>query len=143
MTRHSITTWMVPWLHARARYLMLTGGTIILGLVVHLRGDSLPPSLRDIVGDALWTAMVVWLLAAAVPTLRLPFRSGVAIAISYGVEFSQLYSSPALDALRSVTLGHLLLGSGFDSRDFVAYAVGVLAAVLVERGVVTLRAQID
>ena len=98
--------------------------------VVHLRGDSLPPSLRDIVGDALWTAMVVWLLAAAVPTLRLPFRSGVAIAISYGVEFSQLYSSPALDALCSVTLGHLLLGSGFDRRDFVAYAVACLLRCL-------------
>jgi hypothetical protein len=40
---------------------------------------------------------------------------------------------PVLDALRRTTAGHLALGSGFDRRDFAAYAGGVLAAVLLER----------
>jgi hypothetical protein len=30
-------------------------------------------------------------------------------------------------------LGHLVLGSGFDPRDFTSYAAGVLAAALLER----------
>jgi len=32
-------------------------------------------------------------------------------------------------------VGHLALGSGFDRRDFAAYAVGVLVAVLLERAI--------
>ena len=122
--------------HNRATYLALAAGTIAIGLAVHFRGDILSPSLRDIIGDALWAAMVVWLTAAAVPALSLPFRAFTALVISYAAEFSQLYHSPAVDALRGTTVGHLALGNGFDPRDLVAYAVGVLAAVLLERAAV-------
>src|SRR5687768_10626281 len=122
--------------HSRAPYLALAAGTIAIGLAVHFRGDILSPSLRDIIGDALWAAMAVWLIAAVVPALRLPLRALTALVVSYAVEFSQLYHSPAVDALRASTLGHLVLGSGFDPRDFVAYTVGVLAAVLLDRAAV-------
>jgi hypothetical protein len=37
-----------------------------------------------------------------------------------------------LDVVRDTTVGHLVLGSGFDPRDIAAYARGVAAAVLVE-----------
>jgi hypothetical protein len=47
------------------------------------------------------------------------------------VELSQLYHAAALDAVRATTAGHLVLGSGFDLRDLVAYGVGVgLVALL-------------
>jgi hypothetical protein len=125
----------------RVAYLALAAGTIAIGLAVHFRGDALRPALRDFTGDALWAAMVVWLLAAAVPRLRLPLLAFTALAISYVVEFGQLYRSPAIDALRATTVGHLVLGSGFDPRDLVAYAVGVLAAVLLDRAVIRGRRQ--
>ena len=49
------------------------------------------------------------------------------------VELSQLIRTPALNALRRTTLGHLVLGTDFDARDLVAYAGGVLVAVMIER----------
>lgn len=124
---------MPRWLLARMRYFALAVGTIALGLAVHWGGGALSPVVRDVLGDALWAAMVVWWIAAISPAIRLPWRAAVALVFCFAVEFSQLFRSPALDALRRTTAGHLALGSGFDPRDFVSYATGVLAAVLVER----------
>lgn len=91
------------------------------------------PSARDVVGDALWAAMIVWLVSAAAPAARLAMRSAAALAVCVAVELSQLYHAPALDALRNTTAGQLVLGSGFDPRDLLAYAGGVLAAAIVDR----------
>ena len=115
------------------RYLALAVGTMALGLAVHRRGGILSPAVRDVLGDALWASMVAWWIAAVAPTVRLPRRAAMAVAFCFAVEFSQLYHTPALDAIRRTTAGHVALGSGFDPRDFAAYAVGVLAAVLLER----------
>ena len=124
---------MPRWLLPRTRYVALAVGTIALGLTVHWRGDALSPVVRDVLGDALWAAMVVWWISAIAPASRLPWRAAVALALCFAVEFGQLWRFPALDALRRTTAGHLVLGSGFDPRDFGAYAAGVLTAVLLER----------
>jgi hypothetical protein len=125
--------WFPGWLSSRMPYFALASGTIALGLAVHLRGGALLPDVRDILGDALWAAMVVWGIAVFSPAIRLPWRAAVAFAVCSAVEISQLLHFPALDTLRRTTAGHLVLGSGFDPRDFVAYAAGVFAAVLLER----------
>jgi len=70
---------------------------------------------------------------AVAPTATLWRRATVALACCYAVEFSQLIHTPALDVFRRTTPGHLLLGSGFDPRDLLAYLAGVLAAIAVER----------
>ena len=119
-------------LRSRAFYIALAVGTIVVGLAVHLHGAALSPVARDVLGDALWAAMVYWWIGAAVPTVRLSRRAMVALAVCFAVELSQLYHAPGIDALRETTLGHLVLGSGFDPRDFASYAAGVLAAALVE-----------
>ena len=132
---------MPRWLRARIRYVALAVGTIVLGLAVHWRGGALSPVVRDVLGDALWAAMAVGGIAAVAPAIRLASRAAVALAICFAVEFSQLIHLPALDALRRTTAGHLALGSGFDPRDFAAYAAGVLAAVLLERATDRRRAE--
>jgi Protein of unknown function (DUF2809) len=119
----------------RVVYLALAAGTIAAGLTVHLGGAALPPVLRDVMGDALWAAMVAWLIAAAAPAMPLGWRAAAALGVSYAVEFSQLYHAPALDGVRRTAIGHLVLGSGFDPRDLVSYAAGVVAAVLFERAI--------
>ena len=124
---------MPRWLLPRTRYVALAAGTIALGLAVHWRGDALSPVVRDVLGDALWAAMVVWWISAIAPASRLPWRAAVALALCFAVEFGQLWRFPALNALRRTAAGHLVLGSGFDPRDFGAYAAGVLTAVLLER----------
>lgn len=123
------------WRRARTRYVALAVGTIALGLAVHGRGDALSPVVRDVLGDALWAAMATWWISAIAPAMRLAWRAAVALAFCFAVEASQLVHLPALDALRRTTVGHVVLGSGFDYRDLAAYTAGVLAAVLVERAI--------
>ncbi len=117
----------------RIRFVGFAVATAAVGLFVFRAGGALPPAMRDVLGDALWAAMVTWWIAAAAPTARRPWRAVLALALCFVIEFSQLHHAPALDAFRRTTIGHLLLGSGFDSRDLIAYAAGVFGAVLVER----------
>ena len=130
---------MPRWLGARARYVALAVGTIALGLAVHSGGGALSPTARDVLGDGLWAAMAAWWIAAVAPAVRLAWRAAVALAVCFAVEFSQLLHFPMLDALRRTTVGYLALGSGFDRRDFAAYAGGVLATVLLERAIGMIR----
>jgi uncharacterized protein DUF2809 len=126
---------MPRWLRARTRYVALAVATIVLALAVHGRGGALSPIMRDILGDALWAAMVAWWIAAVAPTIGWAWRAAIALALCFAVEFSQLVHWPMLDAVRRTTAGHLALGSGFDPRDFAAYAGGVLAAVLLDHSI--------
>ena len=116
----------------RASFLALAFAIIALGLGVHFRGAALRPAVRDAVGDALWAMMIASLAGALAPRARLSARVASAYAICAGVEVSQLYHSPGLDALRATTVGQLVLGSGFDPRDLVMYGVGVAFVALVE-----------
>lgn len=106
--------------------------TIGVGLLVHRGGLPLSATLRDVLGDALWAAMVFWWTGVMSPTARIRSRASGALLFCYAVELSQLYRTPALDALRRTTPGHLVLGSGFDPRDLAAYALGVGAAGVLE-----------
>ena len=70
----------------------------------------------------------------AAPQLPLRTRGLAALAVCVAVELSQRYHTPVLDALRRTLPGHLLLGSGYDPRDFLAYAAGVAFAVVLAHG---------
>jgi uncharacterized protein DUF2809 len=125
--------------HATARvrvvYFGLAVITIGVGLVVHFGWASLNATGRDMLGDALWASMIAWGLGALAPSARLATRGAVAYTICVVVEVSQLYHTPALDAVRETTLGHLVLGSGFDPRDLLSYGLGVAGAVALELAV--------
>ncbi len=116
----------------RATYVALALVTIVAGLLVHWHGGALGPVTRDVLGDALWAVMIAWWAGAAAPRSRLAVRSAVALAVCVMVEFSQLYHTPTLDAIRGARVGHLFLGSGFDPRDLAAYAIGVVAAAFLD-----------
>jgi hypothetical protein len=122
----------VPVARQRLVYLGLALSTITLGLVVHLRGAILGRTVRDILGDALWASMIVWWVSALFPWPRARMRYAAAYVICALVELSQAYRTPTLDALRASAIGQLVLGSGFDPRDFVAYAVGIALAAMLE-----------
>jgi hypothetical protein len=124
---------MRPLRNDSGRYLALAVATIALGLLVHSRGDALSAVVRDVLGDALWAAMMMWCISAIAPVARLWSRAAVALSVCFVVEFSQLLHFPALDAFRRTTAGQLALGSGFDPRDLAAYAAGVLVAAVIDR----------
>jgi len=124
---------------ARAVFVALAVGTIGLGLWVHRGGPALSPVVRDRLGDALWAVMMAWWAGAAAPGARIVARSATALGICVAVELSQLVHGPWIDGVRQTTFGQLVLGSGFDPRDLAAYAIGILAAALFERAVISRR----
>lgn len=119
-------------LRTRRPYLVAALLTIVVGLLVHRGVLPLPPLLRDKAGDALWAMMIVWWVGVVRPAAPVVWRAAVAMLVCVAVETSQLLHSPSLDALRATAPGRLVLGSGFDAYDFVAYALGVAVAMVVD-----------
>ena len=102
---------------------------MVVGLVVHCYGDWMPGRARDVTGDALWATMMACWISAIAPSLRPSTRYVVALLFCFAVETSQLWHTPVLEYARSTRLGPLVLCSGFDPRDFVAYTLGVLVFI--------------
>lgn len=117
----------------RVLYISLAMLTIVCGLLVHLHGSGISTGARDKLGDALWAAMILWLVSAAASHARLITRVATAYTICAAVELSQLYHAHWIDVIRATAVGHLLLGSGFDRGDLNAYALGVVCAALLDK----------
>jgi hypothetical protein len=120
----------------RLRYAALVGATVAVGLAVHRLNLGLHPLVRDVTGDALWAMMIFFGLGVVQPVMGWRTRLGLAVVICFGVELSQLYHRPWLDAVRATTPGHLVLGSGFDPRDFLSYLLGVITAAGLDQAIV-------
>lgn len=96
-----------------------------VGLFLRSRFCPAPPIIEKYGGDALW-AMVVFLGLGFVFPRAATFTLALsALTISWAVEFSQIYHSPWLDALRATFPGKLILGSTFNLPDLPAYAFGI------------------
>jgi hypothetical protein len=117
----------------RFRSAAMAVATMAIGLAVHRYGFGLNAVARDMLGDALWAMMIFFGLGVLLPRARRRTRFGLALAICWVVEAGQLYRQPTLDAWRATRVGHLVLGSGFDPRDLLSYALGVAAAACLER----------
>ena len=125
----------------RVVFVALAIGTIALGLLLHSSAWELPRVVRDKLGDGLWASMVVWCVGVLAPRAPVWSRSLAALAFCWTVEASQLCHAPWLQVARGTTLGRLVLGSGFDAGDLVAYSLGVLAAAIRETTVRRRRAR--
>ena len=101
------------------------------GLLVRSRHAVSPTFLTTYFPDAAWTMAVYCgfgLLFCRDARLHFP----LALGVSFLVELSQLWHTPFLEALRSTTLGGLVLGYGFLWSDLVCYAVGALLCAAAE-----------
>lgn len=112
--------------------------TIVLALVIALGIASrkypgiFPEALGKYPGDALWSIAVYMAWAFVIPKAKRIVLCTLAIASSFIVEFSQLYHAPWIDGIRSNSIGHLFLGSTYNSMDLLAYSIGVLIVFMVE-----------
>jgi len=114
-------------------FVTLAALVVPLGLATRSYPHVLPESLGKYPGDALW-ALVVFLVTAAVMRASSTTRTAaVALAIAFVVEFGQIYHAPWIDSVRDTTLGRLVLGAHFDAMDLLAYTVGVLVGVALDR----------
>lgn len=104
----------------------------ILGLGSRSHAVPLPAFVAAYAGDTLWTMMMYVTLIFLWPRLSVARAAGLALGISYLVEFSQLYHAPWLDTVRAHWLGALLLGRGFLASDLLCYTVGGLLAAGVD-----------
>jgi hypothetical protein len=103
--------------------------TLALGLGVRAFLDG---AVAKYAGDAFYTALVFFLVLAAVPRIRPGSAALVAIGFSWSVEFAQLTSWPAELSAKS-TLFRLVLGSTFNPPDLAAYLPGGVLALMVWR----------
>jgi len=119
----------------RSRPVYVFAPALVVGIGLLWRSGHLPlsPFISKYGGDALWALMVFFgfgFVFTRVSTLRLVL---ISICFAWAIEFSQLYHAHWIDSIRSTRLGHLILGSTFNSPDLLAYMIGVAFGAAGER----------
>ena len=87
--------------------------------------------IRPYLGDSLAVVLVYCGLRAA-SGWHWPTALAAALAIAVAIELGQVIGVLRLLGLDAVPLARVVLGTGYDPRDFAAYALGGLAVALVE-----------
>ena len=113
--------------------LVATLAALTLGLASRHWSGATPAALGKYPGDALWASMVFFGWCALRPRARTVDVAACALLTSAAIEVAKLWRAPWLAAFRSTTFGHLLLGHVFSWQNLVAYGVGVLAGVALDR----------
>lgn len=108
---------------------------IVLGLALRWYGLGLGLSAFIVKygGSMLWATMVYFLVAMAVPARSRWSAALVAGAIAVCVELFRLVHTPWLDALRMTTAGALLIGRIFSLWNMLAYGIGIVLGMLLDR----------
>lgn len=109
----------------RAVYAALAVAVVAAGLLWRSGFIPLPPDLSNYGGDALWALMVFAGCGFLFPRASTLTLALLALTFAWGIEFSQLYHAPWIDAVRATLPGRLVLGSTFNWPDLPAYALGV------------------
>ncbi len=123
----------------RLPYVVLSLGTIALGLATRRCSACFPRFVAEYGGDTLYATLVFFLLALVAPRARRGGLAAGAFAFSAAVEFSQAWRTPLLDAVRANPLGRLVLGTTFVPSDFACYLVGALLGAAVDASVSSRR----
>jgi hypothetical protein len=84
-------------------------------------------------GSILWGTMVFFLVAMAASNLSRRRIALISASIAVCVELSRLVHTPWLDAFRLTTAGALLLGRVLSPWDMLAYGVGIVLGMLIDR----------
>ena len=110
---------------------------LIVASGLTLRGFGLNWGLSAFVvkygGSLLWAAMVFFLVAMAASRASRLSVALIAAATAVGVELFRLIHAPWLDAFRLTLPGALLLGRIFSPWNMLAYGVGIIFAVGLDR----------
>jgi hypothetical protein len=117
---------------SRIVYALLVIAVVAAGLLWRSGIIPLPGWLSNNGGDALWALMVFVGFGFLFPRASTLAVALVALTFAWGVEFSQLYYAPWIDAIRATIPGRLVLGTTFNWPDLPAYAVGIALGAWVE-----------
>jgi|ERR1700682_4312263 hypothetical protein len=108
---------------------------IIFGLALrgYGLGLGLPSSIVKYGGSILWATMVFFLVAIALSSLSRWSVALISASIAICVELFRLVHAPWLDAFRLTIAGALLLGRIFSPWNVLAYGVGIVLGMLLDR----------
>jgi len=98
---------------------------IVIAAFVH---DAL---IRPYLGDSLAVALV-YCTVRAIASLGVRWSVATALAAACAIEFGQLFHLANLLGLGHCRIARVVLGTGFDPADFLAYAGGAAAILLTE-----------
>nr|WP_256439394.1 DUF2809 domain-containing protein [Pedobacter sp. SYSU D00823] len=94
------------------------------------------PLIPSFVGDVLWATMIFFIVRILFVHIDVRLNAFISLSACYLVEFSQLYQADWINQVRQTTMGRLVLGQGFLWSDLIAYAVGILIGLLIEKMIV-------
>jgi hypothetical protein len=120
----------VPRARPRSLLASLVLATCALGLACRL--PWAPQVVSLYCGDVLWGSLFFLLFACTAPRQQTSRLWLAAVTLTEAIELSQLYHSPAVDAVRGTRLGGLLLGHGFLWSDVLCVALGASLAALLD-----------
>jgi len=122
----------LPLSRNRVLYAGLALAVVACGLLWRSGFIPLPQWLSNNGGDALWALMVFIGFGFLLPRASTLMVALLALTFAWGIEFSQLYHAPWIDAVRATIPGRLVLGTTFNWPDLPAYAVGIALGALAE-----------
>ena len=120
-----------PGLASYRRHLaLLLLAVVPFGFASKLYAGPFSMWVRASLGGVLYEVFWCLLLALLWPRLE-PLRIAVLVfAATALLEVLQLWHAPFLEAIRGTFIGHIVLGSTFDWRDFAYYVVGCFLGYL-------------
>jgi len=122
----------MPTKRSRRLYLIAIAALFLFGLPSRLIPQSLPDFYVNYVGDGLWAMAIFFMLGLVFRSASTARLVIVSLAITYAIEFSQLYQAAWINQLRSVKLIGLILGYTFLWSDLAMYTIGIIAGALLE-----------
>lgn len=105
---------------------------IVIGLGLLSRTAIIPEIIYPYLGDILYALLVYLLWAFLFPKATSNKIAILTILFCFGIELSQLYHAPWIDATRNTRLGALTLGFSFLWTDLLAYSAGAAIGYLLE-----------
>ena len=124
---------MMPCRRRRIWLALAVFVVIVVGLASRRFPSAFPAAFGSHTGDALWALMVFLGIAFLRPAMSGASVGCAALVFSFMIEIAQLYQAPWINALRATTLGHLVLGTGFQWLDLVAYTIGIVFGYLSDK----------
>jgi len=112
--------------HYAAAAAALLAVEILIALAVH---DGF---VRPFLGDTL-AVILVYLLLRAATRLAVATAAAAAVAVGFLVELGQYVGLLHRLGLAANPVARIVLGTGFDPKDFLAYLAGGLAVLAAER----------
>lgn len=117
----------------RKKYGIIVLITIVAGLLSRKFMFIFPKSIAPYIGDAIWASMIYFIIRTVIPNLKIINVAFIAIIVSYSIEISQLYQADWINNIRNTTLGGLVLGHGFLYEDLIAYLIGNIASMVIDK----------